>query len=195
MWPADEQDETKITMEALPPLIFVSFVTFCSKRRPSWHSGRLVSYSRRLMFKDARLQVLVLPIALLAILGCNRGGEGLAIVKGKITYKGKPVPNGTVNFLPDDGHQPSATGEIQPDGSYALQTFLSNRPSDGAVIGKHKVVIVAMEDMAARLPEERIPLPPPIVPIKYTSPATSDLTAEVKDKDNTINFDLDDPPK
>jgi hypothetical protein len=129
------------------------------------------------------------------VLGCGSGGDGLAVVKGKISYKGKPVPNGTVNFLPEDGNKPSATGEIQPDGSYELQTFQSNRPSPGAVIGKHTVVIVAMQDMASRLPEERIPLPPPIVPIKYTSPATSDLKAEVKDQENTIDFDLQDPPK
>jgi hypothetical protein len=124
--------------------------------------------------------------------GCSRGNQGLAVVKGKVTYNGKPVPNGTINFLPIDGNKPSATGEIQSDGSYAMKTFLGNRPSDGAVIGQHKVVIVAMVDMASRLPEERIPLPPPIVPIKYTSPATSDLTAEVEKKENTINFDLKD---
>src|SRR5262245_28964183 len=127
--------------------------------------------------------------------GCGSGGEGLAVVKGKISYKGKAVPNGTVNFLPADPNKPSATGEIQSDGTYSLKTFQSSRASDGAVIGKHKVVIVAMQDMASRLPEERVPLPPPIVPIKYTSPATSDLTAEVEDKDNVIDFDLKDPGK
>ena len=132
---------------------------------------------------------------LFSMMGCSGGGEGLAEVKGKILYKGKAVPNGTVNFLPADPNKPSATGRIQADGSYALETYLGSRPSQGAVIGKHKVVIVAMQDMESRLPEDRIPLPPPIVPIKYTSPATSDLTAEVEDKENTINFDLQDPGK
>jgi len=125
-------------------------------------------------------------------IGCGGSGAGLAVVKGKVTYKGKPVPNGTINFLPTDGNKPSATGEIQPDGSYSLKTFVTNRPGEGAVIGQHKVVIVAMVDMASRLPEERIPLPPPIVPVKYTSPATSDLTANVEDKENVIDFDLKD---
>lgn len=134
-------------------------------------------------------------VALCLAVGCNRGGEGLAVVKGKVSYKGKPVPNGTVNFLPDDGNKPSATGEIQADGSYALQTFQTNHASDGAVIGKHKVVIVAMQDMASRLPEERIALPPPIVPTKYTNSATSDLTATVENKENTIDFDLKDEGK
>jgi hypothetical protein len=142
--------------------------------------------------KSPAVAVLLAAMSFALALGCSGGGQGLAVVKGKVTYNSKPVPNGTINFLPIDGNKPSATGEIQPDGSYALKTFLGNRPSDGAVVGQHKVVIVAMQDMASRLPEERIPLPPPIVPIKYTSPATSTLTADVEDKENTINFDLKD---
>jgi hypothetical protein len=130
--------------------------------------------------------------ASLLVAGCSGGADGLAIVKGKVTYNGKPVPNGTVNFIPTGGAIPSATGEIQPDGSYSLQTFLGSRPSEGAVIGKHQVVVVAMQDMASRLPEERSPLPPPIVPVKYTSPATSDLEVQVEDKENTIDLDLKD---
>jgi hypothetical protein len=136
------------------------------------------------------LAYVLVTLAICIAAGCSGGNQGLAAVKGRITYKGKPVPNGTVNFLPEDANKPSATGEIQPDGSYSLKTVVSNRPSDGAVVGKHKVVIVAMQDMASRLPEDRIPLPPPIVPIKYTSPATSTLTAEVEDNENVIDFDL-----
>ena len=97
--------------------------------------------------------------------------------------------------MPDDGNKPSASGEIQPDGTYTLMTAHGSSNHEGAVIGKHKVIIVAMQDMASRLPEERIALPPPIVPTKYTSPATSDLTAEVENKDNVIDFDLKDEAK
>src|SRR5262245_31460064 len=59
-------------------------------------------------------------VGLVALAGCGGGGADLAVVKGKISYKGKPVPHGTVNFLPNDGNKPMATGEIQPDGSYEL---------------------------------------------------------------------------
>jgi hypothetical protein len=127
----------------------------------------------------------VVALLLLPLIGCGERHAGTAIVRGKVTLNGKPVPNGTVNFIPEMG--PSATGEIQPDGSYTLTTY---KPGDGAVLGKHKVVIVAMADNAGMLPESRTPLPPPIVPIKYTSLATTDLTAQVEDKENTINFDL-----
>ena len=97
----------------------------------------------------------------------------------------KPVPNGTVSFIPESG--PTATGELKSDGSYTLTTFKSG---DGAVPGKYTVIIVAMEDMGNRLPEARSPLPPPIIPDKYTSQVTTDLRAEVKPGANTIDFEL-----
>lgn len=122
----------------------------------------------------------------LVFVGCGGNQHRTAKVNGKVTYKGKPVPNGTVTFIPEAGG-PSATGEIQSDGTFSMTTYSSG---DGAVLGKHKVVIAAMQDMGDRLPEDRNPLPPPIVPTKYTSPATTDLTTEVKDGENTPVFDL-----
>jgi hypothetical protein len=142
--------------------------------------------------RPAAIVILVAAMSLAMLAGCGGGAEGLAAVKGKVTYKGKPVPNGTVNFNPVDGNKPSATGKIQPDGSYTLETFLGNRPSPGAVIGQHKVVIVAMQDQEGILPEQRAALPPPIIPSKYTHPNTTDLKAEVGNKENTIDFELKD---
>src|SRR5262249_52680611 len=127
---------------------------------------------------------------LVALAGCGSGQMKTAVVKGKVTYKGAPVPNGTISFIPDSG--PAATGEIQRDGTYTLTTY---RSGDGAVLGKHTVVIVAMQDQGDRLPEARTPLPPPIVPDRYTSAATSELRAEVKDELNTINFTLEEKKK
>jgi hypothetical protein len=120
----------------------------------------------------------------LCLVGCS-GGSGTVPVRGTVTHKGKPVPSGTITFIPDAG--PHATGEIGPDGSYTLTTYKSG---DGAVPGSYKVVVVAMQDTSDRLPEERASLPPPIVPTKYTSVVTTDLKAEVKDGENTIDFDL-----
>lgn len=129
-----------------------------------------------------------LVVFALVLAGC--GGDRLrtAPVNGTVTYKGKPVPNGTVTLIPESGG-PSATGEIGSDGKFTMTTYSSG---DGAVLGKHKVVIVAMQDMGDKLPEERSPLPPPIVPDKYTSSATTPLTTEVVDGDNSPVFDLTD---
>ena len=133
-----------------------------------------------------RIVALCLAIVLVASAGCGSGKKKTCIVRGKVTYDGKVVPNGTITFFPTEG--PSASGEIQPDGSYTLTTYVAG---DGAVEGAYTVVIVAMRDESGRLPEERNPLPPPIVPNKYTSAATSDLRAEVKAGENTLNFHLE----
>jgi hypothetical protein len=137
-----------------------------------------------------RFAFVVLAASVLPLASCGGGGKKTAVVRGTLTYNGKPVPNGTISFIPESG--PTATGEIQSDGTYALTTY---RKGDGAVLGKHKVIIVAMEDMSGKLPEARNPLPPPIVPVKYTSLATTDLRAEVKDQDNKIDFNLEDEKK
>jgi hypothetical protein len=131
-----------------------------------------------------------LTAAVLAAAGCGTDHPKTAVVRGTVTYRGKPVPYGNVNFIPASG--PPATGTIGPDGSYTLTTY---RKGDGAVLGPHKVVIVAIENMGDRLPEDRTPLPPPIIPDRYTSIATSDLRAEVKAGENTVNFDLKDAKK
>jgi hypothetical protein len=121
--------------------------------------------------------------------GCSKkGGMETAPVSGKVTYRGKALPTGTVMFVPDEG--PAATGEISSDGSYKLTTF---SPGDGAVIGTHKVTITALQGMGNALPEQRSATPPPLVPARYLSGETSGLVAEVKPKtNNEVNFDLKD---
>ena len=121
---------------------------------------------------------------LLVATGCNQ--SNLAKVTGKVTYNDEPVTSGTITFAAED--KPAAYGDLQPDGSYELQT---EKPGDGATPGSYKVFVVAMQDQGGALPEERSPLPAPTIPIKYTSLATSDLTAEVEPgKENVINFNL-----
>lgn len=132
-----------------------------------------------------------LAAALVFLAGCGDSGPKLVQVRGKVTYNGNPVPRGTVIFTPAAGGPP-ATGEIGPDGSFAMTTF---KTADGAVPGKHKVFIVAMAVPTDELPEARSPTPPPIIPVKYTSPATSPLTADVGDTDTTVNFELTGPMK
>ena len=131
----------------------------------------------------------MLLIAALLIAGCSSGNEfPTAKVTGKITYRGKPVPTGTIMFVPE-GNMPTATGEIQPDGTYQLTTYDAN---DGAVLGPHAVSITAIEEQKDVLPAQRSGTPEPIVPAKYMSHTTSGLTAEVKDEPNSLDFELKD---
>jgi hypothetical protein len=142
--------------------------------------------------KENRVLIVRASIAvslLLIIAGCARkGGMETAPVSGKVTYRGKALPTGTVMFVPTEG--PAATGEIGKDGTYKLTTY---REGDGAVIGEHKVTITALQGMEGALPEVRSGTPGPLVPAKYLSAETSGLIAEVKPKtNNEVNFELKD---
>jgi hypothetical protein len=134
--------------------------------------------------------------------GC--GNSGLAKVSGRVTVGGRPVTSGMIMFYPASG--PGAVGEIMPDGTYTLTTY---RSGDGAAIGTHAVAIHATSIGAGSLVEAksiadelRVPGQPAsgkilvpgqvrwLVPEKYSLPATSPLTAEVKPGDNSIPFEI-----
>lgn len=136
-------------------------------------------------FLMQRSWLMLLALGALSATGCS--GSNLVEVTGKVTYKGEPVTSGTISFIAAD--KPAAYGDLQPDGTFALHT---ENPGDGATPGAYRVIVVAMQDQGGLLPEQRSPLPPPTVPIKYTSLATTDLTADVvSGKKNVIDFNLE----
>ena len=133
-----------------------------------------------------RLFPVVAASVLAGLLGCAPDGPTLVPVKGVVKYKGKPLPNGDILFVADE-LGPTATGQIQPDGSYYLTTFSDG---DGAVPGGHRIMVSAL----APTPPGADPagtLPPPLVPGKYGDYTRSGLTATVKEgEENVIDFDL-----
>jgi len=136
--------------------------------------------------KRRYLAAAALVLALGALAGCSRGGRSVGHVSGVVTYAGKPVPTGTVMFVPVESGPPSY-GNIGPDGHYELSTYC---PGDGATIGKHKVMITALEQLPPELANNPNRMPKPLVPNKYIDTKTSGLTAEVNPGDNQIDFDL-----
>jgi hypothetical protein len=83
---------------------------------------------------------------LVGVAACGPGnGLNLAPVQGKVTYKGEPIKNGTVMFVPDESKGatgPQAIGTIKSDGTYSLSSQDAN---DGAVVGWHKVGILGLD--------------------------------------------------
>ncbi len=75
-----------------------------------------------------------LPL-LLALSGCDRGDyPEMARVSGTVTYKGKPVPNMMVNFMPDAG-RPS-WGKTDANGKFEM---IYDSDYKGVKVGHHKV--------------------------------------------------------
>ena len=94
---------------------------------------------------------------------------GAAAISGTVTYKGKPLAEGTVTFVSIDRKKPKvAVGKIK-DGQYQVK----NLPA-----GKYAVIITAEKDGNN------------LLPAKYATTDTSGLRVEVKDGSNTLDFDL-----
>ena len=133
---------------------------------------------------------------LVLALGCGGGErrEGLAPVTGRITYNGQPVPAGQIYLYPVDGNRQSS-GSIEADGKYVLTSYKSG---DGALIGKHRVVIDATQPVGPLPDPDDIeamkagpPRPPKrILPSQYYDQARTPLEAEVKDENNVIDFPI-----
>jgi hypothetical protein len=156
------------------------------------------------MAKRTRCLLLVGSLLGMLLIGCS-GGLRLGKVSGRVTFKGKPVPTGTIMFHPDEG--PTAVGAIGPDGTYTLTTV---KPGDGAIVGSHRVTIQAttvgpgsladpksfeeeMQLAQRKDPKAKVLVPGQvewIVPEKYSRPDTTNLTATVQSGTNTIDFPL-----
>ncbi len=113
--------------------------------------------------------------------GCGPRRPPLAPVSGQVTYEGKPLKTGKIQFLPAEGR--SATGKIRDGRIEEVGTF---DRGDGVLVGSHRVAIYAF----IREPVG-MEAPPWVIPQRYGDPATSGLTAEIRSgKTNELTFEL-----
>jgi hypothetical protein len=132
--------------------------------------------------------VTYLVAAILVLVGCQRGPDlpPMAEVTGTVTLDGRPLPRGTVQFVPDPSQGsegPPAVGTIAEDGAYELTTA----GVDGAIVGTHKVRVISQE-----LPkDETDTFPPSLIPSRYNNEQTSGFVVEVKEgTTNSIDLPL-----
>jgi hypothetical protein len=91
---------------------------------------------------------LVLSVGLLSLSACGKSDQfQVAPVSGTVKCNGTLITEGLVVFIPagkpegkskDTGR--SASGVIQPDGTYQLTTYTT---ADGAIVGSHTVQVLA----------------------------------------------------
>ena len=140
---------------------------------------------RKLPFR-LRLVVGALLLSLpSALCGCSGAAKDnipkLGKVKGTVTLDSKPVADIMVTFTPD-GARPSG-GKTDASGNY---TLMFNDTLEGAAVGSHKVRLMKVIAPGAPLTPENNPQT--AIPAKYFM--NSQLTAEVKEGDNVLNFEL-----
>lgn len=133
--------------------------------------------------------LLMLGMLLFGSAGCGSSKPATAPVTGKVIYNGKPVPFGQVFFHPNAGTQ--GRGTIQPDGTFTLTTY---EDKDGAQVGTHKIRITSFEVQDPNGDPQRFAggNGKSLIPEKYTSLTTTELTEEVKAGPNTFEFVLED---
>jgi hypothetical protein len=127
--------------------------------------------------------------------GGNRGPERVA-VSGTVTYHGKPIPDGTIRFVPLPAFPVPATSALIVDGKYKAD-------GNGSVpVGTHKIEIEAYRKTkgASPLPAGK-PLPPrysgdslreQYLPKRYNADSQLQITIEPGSREVTKDFDLTD---
>jgi len=130
----------------------------------------------------------VVAACVIAVIGCSRGDRpDTARVKGLVTYKGEPVAEARVSFVPAQGRP--ASGATGADGRFTLMTF---QPDDGALLGDHTVTVAKTAPAPGQENDpyaEQISL----IPAKYGNLQSSPLKATVTaDGPNEFKFELTD---
>ncbi|MEI6239159.1 MAG: hypothetical protein WCR51_02100 [Planctomycetia bacterium] len=117
----------------------------------------------------------------LALLGCGKPvPNGMVRVHGSISYEGKRLPDGTINFEAADG-KGSATARIQADGSFA------------AVMppGAYRAMICS-QDGVITFDKNFKPIEPPSrIPKRYENLETSGLEFKVPTNDGQLTINLE----
>lgn len=120
-------------------------------------------------------------------------------VTGKVTYNGQAVADATVTFV---GPSNSAFGRTDAEGKFKLRTTIG----ENVPLGDYQVTITKTDTPPVppgptnpedyRPPDPNAPPPPEpkdLLPAKYKTPTTSQLTASVKDSgENNFEFPLAD---
>jgi hypothetical protein len=149
----------------------------------------------------ARLLVVLLVI-LTTALACNQTpAERLPVfpVKGKVLYKGNPLPGALVVFerkgaVPERANATGtaapirATGRAAPDGTFELMTYQGN---DGAPAGDYLVGISSVPSKSERglFSAHDGPISkgnPDVLRGRFSDPKSSGLLASVKEQGNVL---------
>jgi hypothetical protein len=116
-----------------------------------------------------------------AAVGCGPTVK-LAPAGGVVLIDGKPAANVAVQFLPQGVSGPTSFGTTDEQGRFTLKT---TDGADGAMVGKHKVTLVDLEE--ERVPQGQVAKKKPRLSDRYAIP-TNGLDAEVTEGGKPIEL-------
>ena len=134
-------------------------------------------------FLKRHLTWLITVLTLVSAAGCGPQRPAATYrVSGKVVFAdGTPLATGGTILLESVDGQPAynARGAIQDDGTFRLSTF---DEGDGAVAGKHRVIVIAKRDAADWV--ERGIVPRPVIDPRFEDYETSALGFTVEPDGN-----------
>jgi hypothetical protein len=138
------------------------------------------------MLRTTFLPLGLLTAAVLALAGCGSKSSTKIAIKGKVWYRGEPLPGGLIVFAPDSergNNGPLAKGTIAADGTFSL--------APETAPGWYRVAIAPLPATSDSVPTPFNPYPG--APPRYRNPHLSGLQGEIKaGTENTFEFQLDD---
>jgi hypothetical protein len=99
-------------------------------------------------------------------------------VTGTVLIDGQPLKKGFVRFIPESGR--ASSGELNAEGRFQLSTFEDH---DGALLGKHQVEIIAVENPTAQSVRY-------LTPVKYRNAETSGIAIEITKPEPALEIKL-----
>ncbi|QDT98196.1 hypothetical protein [Gimesia aquarii] len=133
--------------------------------------------------------VIVIFVLSLTLSGCGstETGPDRTIVTGKVTFKGEPVLQGQIWFLPQAGREAPQAGAPIVEGQYRVEN------KGGVPIGSCQVKITAEQPKAdIKIVEDGGPEEIPTtqyLPARYNE--QTELTAEIKSSADPIEIDFE----
>lgn len=123
-------------------------------------------------------------LAIVITVGCGPKGPAKGDVQGKVTFKGQPVTEGSINFVnPKEGG--TAGGDLNKDGTYEVK---------GVLVGEYLVIIsppmVMMDTDPGKSPPAPVEKNVPNIPQKYRQQGNTPFKATVKQGKNDFDFDM-----
>jgi hypothetical protein len=138
-----------------------------------------------------RCACLVSVVLALLLAGCKGQSYRIAPVSGRVMLDNKPLPKASVQFVPVDKGLPGSAGLTDADGRYSL-SLTSGSQEEGAVVGKHKVVILLGAQGGSDGGTK--PILHKQLPQRYNRKTELECDVPADGRDNA-NFDLKSDPK
>ena len=128
-------------------------------------------------------------LCMLCFFGCADSGPATAEVSGTVLLDGRPIEEGSIQFIPVGGSRGPGSGGIIQDGQYRIPR------QKGVVVGTNRVELRAFKNAGTKIQD---PTAPPGVrtearvqafPPEFNDRST--VVKEIRAGSNTIDFDVD----